>query len=89
MARFGGPKMLKVLQLFFDRLYVLRNQFLHGASTKGSKLNRRPLREAGQLLVDLLAVMIGVMIARGAREDWGTLCFPPDGPRSDRTQTSS
>ena len=81
MTWFGGPKMLKVLQLLFDRLYVLRNQLLHGASTKGSKLNRRPLREAGNLLIELLAEILGVMIAHGMQEDWGELCYPPDGPR--------
>lgn len=85
MTWFGGPKMLKVLQLLFDRLYVQRNQLLHGASTKGSKLNRRPLREGGELLIELLAVIIEVMIARGAAEDWGELCFPPEGPKPKKT----
>lgn len=73
----------KVQQLLFDRLYVMRNQLLHGASTKGSKLNRRPLREAGDLLIELLAEFLDVMIAHGSGKDWGELCFPPSGPDGD------
>lgn len=84
MARFGGREMHKVLGLLFDRLYVLRNQLLHGASTKGSRLNRRPLREAGNLLIDLVAEMLGVMITHGIDEGWGELCYPPDGPVGTR-----
>lgn len=80
MKWFGGPKMDKVLHVLFDRLYVMRNQVMHGASTKGSKLNRRPLREAGNLLIELLAAFLDVMIAHGVREDWGELCYPPNGP---------
>jgi len=85
MAWFDGPKMQKVLRLLFDRLYVMRNQLLHGASTKGSKLNRRPLREAGNLLIELLAVMLGVVIDHGAGEDWGQLCYPPEGPKPGKS----
>jgi hypothetical protein len=80
MKWFGGPKMDKVLRLLFDRLYVMRNQLLHGASTKGSKLNRRPLREAGNLLIEIMAAILEVMIAHGVAEDWGELCYPPRGP---------
>jgi hypothetical protein len=81
MKWFGSPKMDRVLRLLFDRLYVMRNQLLHGASTKGSKLNRRPLREAGNLLIELMAAILEVMIAHGVAEDWGELCYPPNGPR--------
>jgi len=83
IAWFQQENNLKVQHLLFDRLYVMRNQLLHGASTKGSKLNRRPLREAGDLLIELLAEFLSLMIARGSGEDWGELCFPPGGPEDD------
>jgi hypothetical protein len=75
----GTPRAERVFHLLFDRLYVLRNQLLHGASTKGSKLNRRALKECGTLLLAFLPVMIGVMIEFGIAEDWGRVCFPPEG----------
>jgi len=81
MTWIDTPKQPRVLQMLFDRLYVLRNQLLHGASTKGSSLNRRPLRECGNLLAELLAVMLVVMIEQGVATDWGRVCFAPDGPQ--------
>lgn len=74
---FGTPKMLRVLQLLFDRLYVMRNQVMHGASTKGSSLNRRTLQGSGGILLDLLPEMLAVMIERGIEHDWGRVWFPP------------
>ena len=41
MVCYHTPRMLSVLQLLFERLYVMRVQVFHGASTKGGKLNRR------------------------------------------------
>jgi hypothetical protein len=51
-----------------------------GSNPKGSKLNRRALKECGTLLLAFLPVMIGVMIEFGVAEDWGRVCFPPEGP---------
>lgn len=78
----GTSNAFRILQLLFDRLYVMRNQVLHGACTKDSKLNRRPLREAGNLLIELVHAMLDVMIAHGVEEDWGEVCYPPEGPKS-------
>ncbi len=80
LAWVGTPKASKVLHLLFERLYVMRNQVMHGASTKGSKLNRRAVRECATLLVELIQTMLAVVIERGVGEDWGRVCFPPDGP---------
>ena len=77
MARFGTSHMLPVLQLLFERLYVMRVQVFHGASTKGSSLNRRAMQRSSSILVELLAAMLDIMIAHGIEEDWGDLCFPP------------
>jgi hypothetical protein len=76
----GTPRAERALHMLFDRLYVLRNQLLHGASTKGSKLNRRALKECGTLLLAFLPLMIDVLIKFGIAEDWGKVCFRPEGP---------
>ena len=77
MAKFRTPHMLPVLQLLFERLYVMRVQVFHGASTKGSSLNRRALQRSSSILVELLSAMLDVMISHGIEDDWGDLCFPP------------
>jgi len=61
MTRFGTARMEWVLQLLFQRLYVMRNQVFHGASTKGSSLNRRAIQRAANLLTELLAAMVTVI----------------------------
>jgi hypothetical protein len=76
---FNTPDMLPILQALFDRLHVMRNQVFHGASTKGSKLNRRTLIQSGDLLRGLLPVMLDVMLRHGLDADWGNVPFPPIG----------
>ncbi len=70
---------LPILRSLFERLYVMRNQVFHGASTKGSRLNRRALRACGNILADMLSASLSTMIDHGIHEDWGSVCFPPDG----------
>ncbi len=77
LPRFGKSNMLCVLRALFDRLYVMRNQVFHGASTKGSNLNRRTLTQSAAMLGEILPVMIGIMIEYGIEKDWGGVCFPP------------
>lgn len=68
-----------ILQTAFERLWILRNQLMHGAATKGSSLNRRTLNSGADLLCDLLPEMLGIMIEHGVTRDWGEVCFPPIG----------
>ncbi|HKQ50450.1 MAG TPA: hypothetical protein VJZ71_20425 [Phycisphaerae bacterium] len=78
---YGIPCLRRTVQLvglLFDRLYVMRNQVFHGASTKGSKLNRRALQASATVLMDLLPVFLEIMIDVGIDSDWGAVCFPPD-----------
>ncbi len=77
LPRFGKPNMLPVLRALFDRLYIMRLQVFHGASTKGSSLNRRTLSSCAALLSEFLPAFIGIMLQRGLEMDWGRLCFPP------------
>jgi len=80
MARCGTPNMLPVLQVLFERLYTMRNQVMHGASTKGSRLNRRTLHGSGSILLELLPEVLEILIDDGIREDWGRVCYRPDQP---------
>lgn len=68
---------LPILRLLFERLYVLRNQVFHGASTKGSRLNRRTLQISAAILMDLLPTFLYIMIDAGVTENWGDVSFPP------------
>ena len=68
---------LKLWRMIVDRIYMMRNQVFHGASTKGSSLNRRTLQNCTNILLDFLPACIDVMLDYGINEDWGRVCFPP------------
>jgi len=74
---FGTHRMRPVLRALFDALYIMRNQVFHGASTKGSALNRKTLSQSANLLAKLLPSMIDMLIRNGIEHDWGEVCFPP------------
>lgn len=61
----------------FDRVYVLRGQIVHGAATRGSRLNRRALIGAVELLEAFLAPIVHLAIEHGPHDDWPPLCYPP------------
>jgi hypothetical protein len=39
-----------VLEILLDRLYILRNQLMHGGATYKSKLNRRSVKDGSSIL---------------------------------------
>ena len=51
-----------VLSILFDRLYVLRNQLVHGGATWDSSANRNQVRDGAALLGCLLPVFIDLMM---------------------------
>jgi hypothetical protein len=66
----------RVLATIFGRLYVLRNQMVHGGATWNSSINRDQLRDGVRILAWLLPLFLDLMMdAPGA--DWGTLHYPP------------
>ena len=79
LKNFSNSQILPILQDLFERLYILRAQVFHGAATSGSKLNRRQITTAADILADLLPVMVAIMIDAGPEVDWGEVCFPPVG----------
>ncbi|PSL16044.1 HEPN domain-containing protein [Shimia abyssi] len=64
-----------ILSMLFDRLYVLRNQTIHGGATWNSSVNREQLRDAVAILSDLVPVFIDLMMDN-AHEDWGKPFYP-------------
>ena len=64
-----------VLSILFDRLYVLRNQLVHGGATWGSGTNRDQVRDGAALLTFLLPVFINLMMDNTERE-WAMPNYP-------------
>lgn len=64
-----------ILSMLFDRLYVLRNQMIHGGATWNSSVNRNQLRDAVAILADLVPVFIDLMMDH-PHEDWGKPFYP-------------
>ncbi|MYC60962.1 MAG: hypothetical protein F4X09_12330 [Gammaproteobacteria bacterium] len=66
---------IKTLALLFDRLYVLRNQLVHGGATWDSKVNRNQVRDGAAILAFLIPVFVDVMMSHPG-EDWGQPFYP-------------
>jgi hypothetical protein len=65
-----------LLRIVLDRLYVLRNQLVHGGATYKSKINRSQVRDGGNLLMTILPVIIEIMMNH-QQEEWGRIYYPP------------
>ena len=65
----------KMLSCLFDRLYVLRNQVMHGGATWEGEVNRDQLRDGVEILGFLVPVFIGLMMDN-PDEDWGKPYYP-------------
>ncbi|MCR9061924.1 MAG: HEPN domain-containing protein [Rhodobacteraceae bacterium] len=70
-----GQETAKLLSILFDRLYVLRNQLVHGGATWNSQVNRKQVRDGAALLLSLLPVFVDTMISN-PNEDWGAPYYP-------------
>lgn len=64
-----------VLSIVFDRLYVLRNQLLHGGATWNSAANRAQVRDGAAILGHLLPLFIDLMMDN-PDEDWAMPMYP-------------
>ena len=72
---FQKNNIVGVLALIFDRLYVLRNQIVHGGSTWSSRVNRDQKRDGTDILAFLMPVFIDLMMDN-PDEDWGQPFYP-------------
>lgn len=64
-----------VLSVVLDRLYVLRNQLVHGGATWRGGANRAQVKDGARILGALVPAVIEVMLdSDGA--DYGSIAFP-------------
>lgn len=64
-----------VLGLVFGRLYVLRNQIVHGGSTWKSSVNRDQVRDGAAILGFLMPAFADIMMDN-PDQDWGKPFYP-------------
>jgi hypothetical protein len=68
-----------ILSTLFDRLYVLRNQLLHGGATWDSKVNRGQVGDGYRILATLVPIFIDLMMDNPDL-DWGAPYYPVVSP---------
>ena len=72
MAQQDTPRLLAIV---FDRLYVLRNQLVHGGATWNSSVNRRQVIDGGTVLGTIMPLFIDIMM-ENPNNDWGKPYYP-------------
>jgi len=75
MHAITGGDTATVLSVVFDRLYVLRNQLVHGGATWNSHVNREQLRDGIAILGALVPQVIALMLDHPAH-DFGDVLYP-------------
>lgn len=65
----------KLIEVLLDRLYMLRNQIMHGGATYKSKVNRSQVKDASNILKLFIPIIIDIMIDN-RNEDWGEIYYP-------------
>ena len=65
----------KLLRLLFARLYVVRNQLMHGCATREGSLNRRQVEDGAEILRVLMPKFLDIMADHPDR-DWGAISYP-------------
>ena len=64
-----------VLGMLFDRLYVLRNQLVHGGATWNSSVNRDQVRDGARILGFLVPIFVDLMMDNPDM-NWGLPYYP-------------
>ncbi len=64
-----------VLSVVFDRLYVLRNQLVHGGATWNSTVNRTQVRDGANIMLALVPLVIEIMLDH-PQQDFGAILYP-------------
>ena len=64
-----------ILQMLFKRLYVLRNQLIHGGATWGGKVNRAQVENGNKIMMVLLPLFLHIMM-HNPNHDWGKIAYP-------------
>ena len=66
----------QLLVVLFDRLYVLRNQLVHGGATWSGTLNRDQVIAGERFIAFLVPRMVDLMLSK-PEGDWGTPYYRP------------
>ena len=77
-----------ILHDAFLRVYLLRSQVVHGASTSGGKLNRATMRDALRFLQRAVPAILNIVVESSSSLDWPPLCYPPVDPQSRQSLES-
>lgn len=64
-----------ILGTLFDRLYVLRNQIIHGGSTWNSSVNRSQVEDGTKIISFLIPIFIDLMMDNPT-DQWGAPHYP-------------
>ena len=64
-----------VLSMLFDRLYVLRNQLVHGGATWKGSVNRAQVEDSARIMAFLIPLFIELMM-ENPTENWGKPYYP-------------
>ncbi|GMV53341.1 MAG: hypothetical protein D8M52_07050 [Chlorobi bacterium] len=70
-----------LLSMIFSRLYILRNQLVHGGATWNGKENRAQIRDCSRFLGKLVPVIVSLMMDN-PDVDWGDIVYPVIGKTS-------
>ncbi len=71
----GRKETETILTTVFDRLYVLRNQLVHGGATWNSKVNRDQVRDGANIMALLVPLFVDLMMDNPDVE-WGPPHYP-------------
>lgn len=71
----GRTDVQALLEIVFDRLYVLRNQIIHGGATWSSSVNRDQIVDGARIMGFLVPVFIDLMMDNPGL-DWGRPYYP-------------
>jgi len=64
-----------ILSTLFDRMYVLRNQLVHGGSTWNSSVNRAQVRDSARIMAFLVPLFVDLMMDH-PDIPWGAPYYP-------------
>ncbi len=71
----GEMDSLKILAVIFERLYVLRNQLIHGGATWNGRVNRNQIRDGMRIMDRLVPIVIHLMM-ESPKQVWGEPSYP-------------
>lgn len=66
---------IMILCILFDRMYVLRNQIVHGGVTRNSPQNRPQVRDSANIMAFLVPLFIHLMM-NNPETDWPRPFYP-------------